>query len=540
MQLGTLVGTLEDSFTSSEMVMSSSPASPRAQATLKAEKDRRQQLLRQLTQVRPPSVPTDGESMSFVRPEILAHGFVCEQLVAASGVNSSVASDETTSGASMEACQAKLGETAGASVLQDEASSAEWKHATLVRLRKFLRRQYRARKNKVVDSVSNSSASGADIADERAQLQQLAEDIKSIEFEIQMLSSNKTLVQDSKEPDGKDESVQGDSARSQRDTVKRVLGSAGSHWGSAASRKADSGQRLAGLHEGDEGDNAEEVETADELRGVRRNLLELYAEPLEEAVGREVDSDVNVGALAVPVGTAPRAATAAAAAGSSETGVAGEAHEQGSLVQAELAGKNHMQSVDECIQSIRAMGAKAVSAADSGCEEKENNSSPCKLERLSRQVPAQDPRERETNSSPSKIERMRRQQVRSTHRACVGAALLALVILPLHRGQSRAGPCHRARAACRLHIGRRRCRWSSGKAIQTASAGRVERCRSGKVGCGESRHRLPFASARRASACRNPGAARGGPSRWSSCLPLAGHSRRGCCGCGRHAEAAGL
>ena len=49
-QLETLVGTLEDSFTSSEMVMSSSPASPRAMATLKAEKDRRQQLLRQLTQ----------------------------------------------------------------------------------------------------------------------------------------------------------------------------------------------------------------------------------------------------------------------------------------------------------------------------------------------------------------------------------------------------------------------------------------------------------------------------------------------------------
>jgi hypothetical protein len=427
------VGTLEDSFTSSEMVMSSSPTSPRARATLKAEKDRRQQLLRQLTQVRPPTVPDNSASVSFVRPEILACGLVCVQLVAATGMNSSVASDETTGGASMEACQAKLGETTGASVLQDESSSAEWKYATLVRLRKFLRRQYRARKNKVVDSVSNSSESGTDIADERAQLQQLAEDIKSIEFEIQMLSSNKTLVQDSKDPpDGKDESMHGDSARSQRDTVKRVLGSAGSHWGSAASRKADSGQRLAELHEGDEGEPAEEVETADELRGVRRNLLELYAEPLEETVGREVDSGVSVGALAVPVGAAPRAPTAAAAAAaahsSSDTDAAGEAEEQGGMVQAESAGNNRMQSVDEYIQAIRSIGAKARSAADSECDEKENNTSPCKLARLARQLPTQDPRERETHSSPSKIERMRRQQVRSTHCARVGVALLAHAI----------------------------------------------------------------------------------------------------------------
>lgn len=52
-QLETLVGTLEDSFSSSEQMLSNSPAvaSPRALATLKAEKGRRQTLLKKLTQV---------------------------------------------------------------------------------------------------------------------------------------------------------------------------------------------------------------------------------------------------------------------------------------------------------------------------------------------------------------------------------------------------------------------------------------------------------------------------------------------------------
>ncbi len=45
------MGTLEDSFSSSEQVLSSSPASPGVTATLRAERGRRQQLLCQLTKV---------------------------------------------------------------------------------------------------------------------------------------------------------------------------------------------------------------------------------------------------------------------------------------------------------------------------------------------------------------------------------------------------------------------------------------------------------------------------------------------------------
>ena len=53
LQLEALVGTLESSFSSSEHMLSSSPASPTALANLKAEKDNRQRLLHQLTLVYP-------------------------------------------------------------------------------------------------------------------------------------------------------------------------------------------------------------------------------------------------------------------------------------------------------------------------------------------------------------------------------------------------------------------------------------------------------------------------------------------------------
>ena len=303
---------------------------------------------------------------------------LCVQLVAATGVNNSSASDEiSTAGTSVEkGAPAQLGEVSGADSLQGECSSAEWKYATLVRLRKFLRRQYRARKNKVVDSVSISGDPGTDIADERAQLQQLAEDIKSIEFEIRMLSGNKTLLQN-EATDCKDESLQGDSARSQRDTVRRVLRSAGSHKSGSASRKAESRERLAELHEGDEGDTAGEEEAGDELRGVRRNLLDLYAEPIENQDEGKVDSRLSVGAG----GTL-------------------------SLVPADSGGEN-LQSVDECIQAIRLVGERARNSVDARGE-RENNTSPSKIARLARQMPTGDQAEREDNSSPSKIDRMRR------------------------------------------------------------------------------------------------------------------------------------
>jgi hypothetical protein len=304
--------------------------------------------------------------------------FLCVQLVAATGANSSSASDETsTARTSVEkGAPAQLGEASGADSLQGECSSAEWKYATLVRLRKFLRRQYRARKNKVVDSVSISGDPGTDIADERAQLQQLAEDIKSIEFEIRMLSGNKTLLQN-EATDCKDESLQGDSARSQRDTVRRVLGSAGSHKSGSASRKAESGERLAELHEGDEGDTAGEEEAGDELRGVRRNLLDLYEEPIHNQDEGKVDSRLSVGAG----GTL-------------------------SSVSADSGGEN-LQAVDECIQAIRLVGERARNSVDARGE-RENYTSPSKIARLARQLATDNQAEREDNSSPSKIDRMRR------------------------------------------------------------------------------------------------------------------------------------
>ena len=59
---------------------------------------------------------------------------------------------------------------------EEKLGSEEWKHTTLVRLRKFLRRQYRERKNKAL-SMSTTGESEETSSDERAQLQQLAADI---------------------------------------------------------------------------------------------------------------------------------------------------------------------------------------------------------------------------------------------------------------------------------------------------------------------------------------------------------------------------
>lgn len=411
-QLETLVGTLEDSFTSSEMVMSSSPASPRAMATLKAEKDRRQQLLRQLTQVRLPSpVIARSQSSQWSTHADRVICLSCVQLVAVTGFNST--SDvSSTAGASVEKeGPPSLGKVGGADSLQGECGSAEWKYATLVRLRKFLRRQYRARKNRVVDCVSSAGNPGTDIADERAQLQQLAEDIKSIEFEIRMLSGNKTILQDSKdrltEPsEHKDELMQSDSARSQRDTVKRMLGSAGSYRGGSASRKADSsGERLEELHECDEG----EEEVGDELRGVRKNLLELYSEPLGIPGECAVESTLSAGAAALSVGAASDVGDT-----SKLRGPLPAVAELPARASADST-KDNLQAVGECIDAIRLMGEKARTSADAvEGEGRENNTSPCKIARLKWQMATSSTlflAEGENNSSPSKIDRMRRQQV---------------------------------------------------------------------------------------------------------------------------------
>ena len=51
LQLEALAGTLEDSFTATEHILSASPSSPRAMATLQAEKARRQHLLSQISKV---------------------------------------------------------------------------------------------------------------------------------------------------------------------------------------------------------------------------------------------------------------------------------------------------------------------------------------------------------------------------------------------------------------------------------------------------------------------------------------------------------
>ncbi len=331
-----------------------------------------------------------------------------------SSVNSSTVSDDAQNasgsvalGSCMDS-ECMIGNSIAGASHGPKDDSVEWKYTTLLRLRKFLRRQYRSRKNKVVDSVSNTGSSGQDIADERDQLQQLAADIKSIEFEIRLLSDSQTAVKQhadvcveydeagSVEP--KDRSLQSDSARSRRDTVNRLLKSAGSLGGSSASRMGglSSGERLARLHEGDEGDTAGEEKAEGDLRGVRRNLLELYADPQQDAP-------------ATAAGSASMESQADAKALRSTGLPAGN--------------RSNLQSVDMCIEAIRSMGAKARAAEGSSTlqraddtasmseevAEERGGAGPCKIARLARQLDMDDCVERENDSSPSKIERLIRQ-----------------------------------------------------------------------------------------------------------------------------------
>lgn len=333
------------------------------------------------------------------------------QLVMASGN----ACDDTQTtmgavlGASMDLGAVQHHEGANSSQ-EEETVSAEWKYTTLVRLRKFLRRQYRVRKNKVVDSVSNTSAAGEDMADERAQLQQLSVDIKSIEFEIRHLSNSKTAVHGKHGPvgsvDSKPGNEQGDSARSQKDTVKRLLGSAGSLGGGSGSRVGGllSGERLAELYEGDELDG--EDEGADQLRGVRRNLLELYEDAQQEAPGAGVgkQSHMDDHAPAHP-------------------GVSVSADEEATAPSGDKS--VNLKSVDAYIEAIKSLGTRARtgefsqafqqagSTAGVAQEEVETSSSPCKVARLERQMEQHSGADRaggenETNCSPCKVSRLAR------------------------------------------------------------------------------------------------------------------------------------
>jgi len=458
-QLEMLVGTLEDSFSSSEQMLSNSPAtaSPHALATLKAEKRRRQTLLKKLTQVVksalpiPPRFTTFLDLHSCVGGPLMCPLWCAVQLVAASA-NNSVMSDDAQNttgsfaiGASMDmGPSAKQGVDVNA-LQDDETGSTEWKHTTLVRLRKFLRRQYRARKNKVVDSVSYASE---DMGEERAQLQQLAADIKSIEFEIRLLSTNASFVQHGKQghtgsAESKD-GAQGDSARSQKDTVKRLLGSSASSFaGGSGSRMSgvSTGERLAGLHEGDE-DTAGEDDPAEELRGVRRNLLDLYNEPPPNiAVAASMPS------MQVDAGVKSNISTRLLA-------------QEGPARATTIAEEDNLPDVDACIEAIKALGAKVrlaeaatgVQQADNDAgvavEEEENstspckiarharqeehNTSPCKIARLARQLEREALEERENNSSPSKIDRIRRRM----------AAVRAYLRIKGVRLRSAAAVCH--------------------------------------------------------------------------------------------------
>ncbi|MFN9899533.1 MAG: hypothetical protein ACK55Z_12230, partial [bacterium] len=85
--------------------------------------------------------------------------------------------------------------------------------------------------------------------------------------------------------------------------------------------------------------------------------------------------------------------------------------------------RSNLQSVDMCIEAIRSMGAKARAAEGSSTlqraddtasmseevAEERGGAGPCKIARLARQLDMDDCVERENDSSPSKIERLIRQ-----------------------------------------------------------------------------------------------------------------------------------
>ncbi len=112
MQLEGLVSSLEESFQSTERVFDGTPTSPRAAAKISLEKARRQKLLRKITEVIAQDAERNGSTL---------HGGDSGHKEAREDLGESIARSE---------------------------SSVEWKHKTLLRLHKFLRKQYSLRKGR--------------------------------------------------------------------------------------------------------------------------------------------------------------------------------------------------------------------------------------------------------------------------------------------------------------------------------------------------------------------------------------------------------
>jgi len=137
------MGTIEDSFASTEQTLSGSAQSPRTQGKLRTEKDRRQKMLGQLSQI----VSQNGHS----------------------GSKPSQVEETMRSGGSQEHSESR---DLGDSITSTEGTT-EWKHSTLLRLRKFLRKQYRMRKSKLVDSAARDSGAPEELETDRKQLLQV-------------------------------------------------------------------------------------------------------------------------------------------------------------------------------------------------------------------------------------------------------------------------------------------------------------------------------------------------------------------------------
>jgi hypothetical protein len=109
-QLEGLVSSLEDSILSTEKAFDGTPKSPNAAAKINLERERRHKLLSKITKI----ISADAER---------------------------------NADASMVGCGSSRGEDIGESIAKSDSSS-EWKHKTLLRLHKFLRKQYRLRKSR--------------------------------------------------------------------------------------------------------------------------------------------------------------------------------------------------------------------------------------------------------------------------------------------------------------------------------------------------------------------------------------------------------
>ncbi|KAJ1492312.1 hypothetical protein T484DRAFT_1771569, partial [Baffinella frigidus] len=255
-QLEDLMGTIEDSFASTEETLSASAQSPRTQGKLRTEKDRRQKLLSQLSQM----FALNGGSGTKTSPEV----------------------EESTmrSGGSKEDSR-----DLGDSIVSNEGTT-EWKHSTLLRLRKFLRKQYRIRKSKLVDSAARDSSAPEELETDRKQLLQIGKDIRSIEFEIRLLSNQKTVVQHGK---------QNPSPTNANHDSADLLGSAGASEGGAWSGSWRGGGGAEAEGGGARGVVSEERAA---LRAVKRNLLNLYCDspvaPIAET-GDASDLSYNAG-----------------------------------------------------------------------------------------------------------------------------------------------------------------------------------------------------------------------------------------------------